>query len=126
MHTQDVWRRLCKEIEPAREHHSLPNILSEASNHLGAGKQQIYPQAAAALARYISNLNEIYCPSTDVIGIAEYMSVGLTDAAILSCVPKLAQEKVTVFTQDHELFNRLSGFDIACHNIMHWRTPKYP
>jgi hypothetical protein len=101
----------------------LPNILTEASNHLGSGQQQPVPNSTQALGRYILSLEEIYQPSHEVIGISEYLSVGLADAAIISCAPRLRKEKVKVFTQDWELFGRLADYGVECVNIMHWGTP---
>lgn len=123
-HTLKMFQKLDAEILKLRNHISLPNILTEASNHLGAGQQQSVDGSAHALSVYILKLEEIYQPSKEVIGISEYMSVGLADAAIISCVPRLKKEKVRVFTQDWELYNRLSNFGVDCVNIMHWGTPQ--
>jgi hypothetical protein len=123
-HTLKMYETLVREIEKCKGHVSLPNILTEASNHLGSGSQQ-HPVvgSANALSVYILELEEIYRPSKDVIGIREYLDVGLTDAAIISCAPRLKKDEVKVFTQDWELFNRLIGYGIDCINIMHWATP---
>lgn len=118
-----MFERLASEVSNISTHISLPNILTEASNHLGAGDQQAVPNAARALSSYIFALEEIYQPSKDVAQIAEYLSVGLADAAIISCTPRLIKERVKVFTQDWELYSRLSKLGIDCVNIMHWRTP---
>lgn len=123
-HTLTMFRKLVDEISKQENHISLPNILTEASNHLGAGDQQAVPNAAHALSIYILNLNEIYMPSKEVIKISEYFNVGLADAAIIACVPRLLKEKVRVFTQDWELYGRLSEYKVDCVNIMHWRTPR--
>lgn len=122
-HTLEQFERLKGEIAKFSNHISLPNILTETSNHLGAGKQQAVKGAASALSAYILDLEEIYQPSNEVIRLSEYMNVGLADAAILSCVPRLIRDKVMVFTQDHELHGRLSSQNVECVNIMHWRTP---
>lgn len=123
-HTLPMFERLSDEISKLREHISLPNILTEASNHLGSGNQQAVPNAAHALSIYILALNEMYLPSKDVIGISEYFNVGLADAAIISCAPRLRKDNVKVFTQDWELYGRLSEYGVDCINIMHWRTPR--
>lgn len=122
-HTLSVCNRLLLELAGSTHHVSLPNILTEASNHLGSGSQQAVPNSAEMLASYASNLEEIYQPSKDVVGIAEYMKVGLADAAIISCVPRFIRERVRVFTQDYELYSRLSNYNVDCINIMHWITP---
>lgn len=122
-HTLNQFQRLDAEIAEAGKHISLPNILTEASNHLGAGEQQPVIGSAQALSLYILNLDEIYVPSKEVVSISEYLRVGLADAAIISCVPRLKKGGVKVFTQDYELYNRLSKYGVDCVNIMHWATP---
>lgn len=122
-HTSKMFEKLDSELLQFNNHISLPNVLTEASNHLGAGQQQPVEGSARALSAYILNLEEIYQPSKEVVGISEYMSVGLADAAIMSCVSRLKKEKVRVFTQDWELYNRLSKYEVDCVNIMHWATP---
>jgi uncharacterized membrane protein len=123
-HSIEQFQRLVSEIEETDGHISLPNVLSEASNHLGSGMQQAIPNAAEFLGRFIVNLEETYRPSREVVAIAEYMSVCLTDAAILSCAPRLVSERVRVFTQDHQLYRRLCDYNVDCVNITHWLTPK--
>jgi len=123
-HTLAQFDRLEREIAILGKHISLPNVLTEASNHLGAGKQEAVDGAARALSAYILNLDEIYQPSKDVVVISEYMNVGLADAAIISCVSDLRKQKVRVFTQDYELYQRLSKHGVDCVNIMHWATPR--
>lgn len=118
-----MYQRLDRELSGIRKHVSLPNVLTEVSNHVGAGRQEQITGAASALGSYILSLDEIIIPSRDVVGLAEYFSVGLADAAIISCVPRLKSEKIRVYTQDHELFGRLLSYDIDCINIMHWATP---
>lgn len=123
-HSLPMFQKLEFELRKFDHHVSLPNVLTEASNHLGAGQQQHVDNSAQALSAYILNLEEIYQPSRDVTRISEYMSVGLADAAIITCAPRLKKDRVTVFTQDWELYNRLSKLEVDCVNIMHWATPK--
>ena len=123
-HNLHVFGKLFSELDKCNGHISLPNVLSEASNHLGAGEQQAVPNAAEFLARFIVNLEETYQPSKDAVAIAEYMKIGLTDAAILSCAPRLVSQRIRVFTQDHHLYGRLCQCDVDCVNIMHWLTPR--
>ena len=118
-----MYDRLIEEVGVPAKHISLPNVLTEASNHLGSGKQQAVDNAANLLSIFIANLEEIYEPSKDVINWLEYEKVGLADAAIIACAVKLKKERVRVFTQDYQLYNRLSKADIDCVNIMHWATP---
>ncbi|WP_146193241.1 PIN domain-containing protein [Salibaculum griseiflavum] len=123
-HNLQMFQRLKLELDSASAHVSLPNVLSEASNHLGSGKQVAVPHAAEALSAYISKVEEIFHPSEEVVARPEYPSVGLTDASIIACTPRLLEQRVRVFTQDYELHGRLCSFDVDCVNIMHWRTPE--
>lgn len=118
-----MFERLVEEMQPAISHVSLPNILSEASNHIGAGGQEAAPGTNLALAQYISSLDEIYQPSNRVVEMVEYNKVGLSDAAVMACAPQFVQDRVAVFTQDFELYSRLCKVNVDCRNIMHWRTP---
>lgn len=114
---------LSRLIDVADSHVSMPNVLTEASNHLGSGKQEAAAGAAAALALYIDNLDEIYQQSTNVVRYKEYASFGLADTAIFSLFPRLKQQRVKVVTQEFELYNRLCSEGVDCVNIFHWRTP---
>lgn len=118
-----MFNRLVDEAHGALGHVSLPNILTEASNHLGSGKQELIDGGAAALAPYAKHLDELYRPSERVVGEAVYYSVGLTDAAIFSCRAQLIQDRVRVYTEGFELYLRLCDVNVDCVNIMHWRTP---
>lgn len=113
------------DIDAAASHRiSIPNVLTEVSNHLGDSKQSVISGGGAALAGYIANLDEIYAPSVEVVSQPEYLSLGLSDAAIFAFAPKFVQERVTVVTQDHNLCNRLLGKNVDCVNVFHWRTPE--
>lgn len=118
-----MFDELDAKVAESTRHISLPNVLTEASNHIGAGQQQPVPHSAQALSEYILNLEEIYQPSSEVIGVSAYLNVGLADAAILSCAPRFKKERVRVFTQDYELYGRLQDNGVDCVNIMHWATP---
>ncbi|WP_397543261.1 hypothetical protein [Roseovarius salis] len=115
--------RLSRLVQDADRHVSVPNVLTEASNHLGSGKQEAATGAATSLAQYISALDEIYQQSADVIRYNEYASLGLADTAIFSLSPRLRQQRVTVVTQDYNLHQRLCSEGVDCVNVFHWRTP---
>ena len=104
-------------------HVSVPNVLTEVSNHIGSGHQHITAGIVNALGSYIRCIDEIYQPSSDIVSSPAYKSMGITDTAILSISPKLIRDRVNVVTQDHELYNRLTQVDVTCTNVMHWRTP---
>lgn len=102
-----------------QRHVSLPNILTEASNFLGAGSQQLVQGAALALADYSRFVDEVYVLSTHVVETFEYERLGLTDAAI----HLIATQNVTVLTTDHHLYGRLAEKGVEVVNLMHFKTP---
>lgn len=112
--------RLNQILKNFPRHVSFPNILTEASNLLGAGKQELVAGAAIGLARYIKKVDEIYAQSLNVVSAEDYFHVGLADAAILT----MGQQDVTVLTTDHELCNRLTAKGVTVLNLMHYKTPR--
>jgi rRNA-processing protein FCF1 len=101
-------------------HVSFPNILTEASNLLGAGKQELVKGAAIALARYVHRVAEVYAPSRKIVDADIYMHVGLTDAVIHT----MTEQDVTVLTTDHELYGRLLKRGLEVINLLHFKTPR--
>ena len=79
----DDLQRLTALLSGFKKHVTLPNVLTEVSNLLGSGKQELVPGGAAALADYCLLAEEIYEASRGVVEHPEYTRVGLTDAAIL-------------------------------------------
>ena len=98
-------------------HISMPNILTEASNFLGDGKQELVSGGRCALAKYIVGLEEIYLPSRSIVAGPEFMRLGLTDAAIHS----LADKDVCVVSVDHHLCNRLGLKGVDVRNPLNFR-----
>lgn len=123
-YNHDMMDRLAGLVASAQRHVSIPNVLTEASNHLGSGRQQLVSDAANALAHYISNLAEICQQSKDVVAMREYASLGLADAALFSLAGRFVAGGVTVVTQDFELYARLQRKGVDCINVFHWRTPE--
>ena len=117
--------KLVELVMSATRHVSLPNVLTEASNHLGSGKQEAHRGAAALLGNYVLTLDEVYKPSAKVVRFPEYCWLGLADSAILSCQDELKRDRGTVVTQDKELASALYAANVDCVNVMHWRTPGY-
>jgi hypothetical protein len=100
-------------------HITLPNILTEASNHIGAGNQTICEGAAEALARYAAKYSEEYVHSSGAVSNPKYLRLGLTDTAI----SMVALKGATVITVDHALFGQLTSDGIHAINLIHYRTP---
>lgn len=122
-YNDSMFDRLFEMASDSDFHVSVPNVLTEVSNHIGSGHQHIAAGIVNALGSYIRCIDEIYQPSSDIVSIPAYKSMGITDTAILSISPKLIRDRVNVVTQDHELYNRLTQVDVTCTNVMHWRTP---
>lgn len=114
----DDLQRLTGILDGFQRHVTLPNILTEVSNLLGCGDQELVRGGAKALARYCDFAEEVYEASRGVVAFSEYARLGLTDAAIF----KLSDENLTVLTIDHELFGRLSRQGITAINLFHFKT----
>lgn len=112
--------RLSEFLDNYQKHVTLPNILTEVSNLLGSGNQLMASGGPEALAHYASKVAEQYQPSLEVVRSEGFLSLGLTDAAILS----LQHSGLTVFTVDHELFGRLAERGVKVVNLFHYKTPK--
>jgi len=98
-----------------RAHVSTPNILTEASNHIGSGKQQLCRGSCDALAKYINLLEEIYVPSVDTLSEPFFAKLGLADAALAM----LARRGDVVLTADGPLYGMLCGYGIEVINFWH-------
>lgn len=103
----------------SRYHVTLPNILTETSNLMGSGKQELVANGAKLLSAFCSIVDEVYLPSKEVTRLPQYEQLGLTDAAILN----LSDRRIKILTVDHELASRVvyAGGDAV--NLMHLKTP---
>lgn len=99
---------------------SLPNILTETSNFIGAGEQEMFPGGAKAVATFIEQSEELYIPSQDVVTAPEYLRLGLTDTAILSLVDR----EVRIVSIDYHLCNRLAKSGVDVRNPLHLRPTR--
>ncbi|MEM7241737.1 MAG: hypothetical protein AAF429_06085 [Pseudomonadota bacterium] len=114
------FQNLNTEIEKFSGHVSLPNILSETSNFLGSGKQQLVTGGILALKNYVDNLDEIYQPSSGVAKSDYYSKFGLTDAAIIMIAKS---HNLHVITDDFPLYGYLSKLRVKATNLRHLSTP---
>lgn len=112
-------RRLADFLSGFQRHVTLPNILTEVSNLIGSGKQELVPGGAAALSDYCYFADEVFEASRGVVSRPEYARLGLTDGAIVA----LCNRDVTVFTVDHDLYGCLIGQGVAAINLLHFKTP---
>jgi hypothetical protein len=115
----DDLKRLTEILRGYQKHVTLPNVLTEVSNMIGSGKQELVPGGCAALADYCYLAEEVHLASRGVVLHPEYMRLGLTDTAIIS----LCEQDVTVLTIDHELHGRLISQGVAAINLLHFKTP---
>ncbi len=102
-------------------HVTLPNVLTEASNHLGSGYQEAFGGASRLLGWYMKTTQEVYVPSTAVVTGRDYAKLGLTDGAIIQ---RCLMDKVDVWTVDHDLYGTLTSKGVVVHNLRHEKTPK--
>ena len=100
---------------------TLPNILSEASNLIGSGKQELMVGGSQLLAHFCSKVDEVYVESAVAAALPVYQRLGLTDAAIW----KMSDSGVKVLTCDNELHGLLRSKGIDVVNLRHFRTPKF-
>jgi len=98
-----------------KAHVSTPNVLTEASNLIGAADQELAKGAARLLAEYISRLDEIYEPSSKLIRGPLYARHGLADASLAV----LAVNGDRVLTADGPLYGIMSGHGILVENFTH-------
>ena len=114
----DDFRLVARIASEATSHISTPNVLTEASNFLGSGHQQIVSGAVAEFAKYVAVLQEFYLPSMDIVTSLEFNALGLTDAGIL----RLADDKTCVVSVDFHLCNRLEGKGVKVINPRNARS----
>ncbi|WP_156026858.1 hypothetical protein [Sulfitobacter mediterraneus] len=109
------------EIVGRFEHHvSTLNVLTEASNLIGAGRQQLCKGAANRLGRYIEYLEEIYVPSSDTLSKPFYSSLGLADAGLAA----ISRNGDIVLTADGPLYGAMSGRGVKIENFWHYAVLK--
>ena len=102
-------------------HISTPHVLTEVSNHLGSGPQQMVRDGTAALDAYIANLDEILISAKIVAANPEFHALGLTDATILH----FSGADIRVVSTDFHLCNRLAAKGVDVINPRNFRTPGY-
>ena len=116
--TKKHFRTLLEIAKRHEVHVSTPNILTEASNLLGAGQQELASGAAALLASYIAGLEEIYEPSRLLLNGKIYEKHGLADASFAA----LALKGERGLTVDGPLYGMMVGYGIPVENFTHLMT----
>jgi predicted nucleic acid-binding protein len=106
--------RVNKLAKAHAKHVSTPNILSEVSNHLNSGEQEIVAGAGDALSLYVGKLEEIYIPSRDLVKQAWFGRFGLADAAIIDAARDTG---ATVLTSEWALQGFLESIGLEAINI---------
>ena len=108
--------RLNEIVKGYEVHVSTPNILTEASNFIGSGKQQLCKNGCAALGNYISKLEEVYVPSRTTLQSPMFASFGLADATLFELASKRQGD---IWTVDGPLFGRLVNSGVPVSNFWH-------
>lgn len=112
--------RVTQLAEANPKHVSTPNVLSEVSNHLNSGDQEIVPGAGLALSHYVRVLKEIYVPSRDLVTEVGFEKFGLADAAIIDAARATGS---TVLTSEWALQGFLEHIGLKAINIFHLKEP---
>ena len=107
-------------VKQYKKHVSTPNILTEASNLIGSGRQELCKNGANALGIYIEFLDEIYVPSKEILSQPFYQSLGLADSSLI----ELAKNGDYVITADGQLYGRMAHLRVDVDNFWHL-TAKY-
>lgn len=110
---------LQSEISEFQKFFTLPNVITEVSNLIGSGKQEICNGACESLAQFVSSADEVYRASKDVVSLPQFFRLGLTDAALLH----VSQTGTTTITTDRHLAGVLESLGLPCINFNHKRTP---
>ena len=99
---------------------TTPHVLTEVSNHLGSGPQQLVPGGMGEFAKLVPRMEELNLAGKEAVARSEFASLGLTD----TCILLLADRNTTVVTMDRHLFNRLSEKGVPAINPLHsWEPP---
>lgn len=96
-------------------HVSTPNVLTEASNFIGSGDQQLCAGACDALGRYIARLDEVYIESRHAADERFYHKLGLADAGMAV----LARKGERIVTADGPMYAFLSRHGLSVENFWH-------
>jgi len=98
-----------------------PNVLSETSNLVRHVKDPVRTEISRRLADLILHAREIYIPSRNAVLRPEYISLGLTDAALLEC---LSQEGGKLYTTDLKLYLAATSSSLPAENFNHLREKR--
>lgn len=116
MYQPDHLLRLNEILAQYSHHVSTPNILTETSNLIGSGKQQLCKGACRALGAYIANLQEVYVPSKNILQDPLFEVFGLADASLYDLARYRGDH---IFTADGPLYGRLTHAGVSVSNFWH-------
>lgn len=119
-YTPEDFKLLCSFAAGFNSLVTTPNILTEASNLTGQLAGPLRGRVFAALATLTRAPTSVerYFPSADVVEELAFLSLGLTDAAILLA----ATEPAAVLTDDLDLYLRLAAENPHVYNFNHLRS----
>lgn len=99
---------------------TTPHILTEVSNHLGSGDQNLVPGGVEEFGKLVHRMEELNKAGKVAVSRPEFASLGLTD----TCILLLSDRTTTVVTIDHHLHNRLTIQGVPAINPRHsWVPP---
>lgn len=100
---------------------AIPNVLTEVSNLIGRNfKSRMADDMRRALGAYAQQVDEFYVPSREAAARAEFMWLGMTDAAWL-CVN---EPGATLWTDDQMLHVAACDLGLRCQNFTHARVQR--
>jgi predicted nucleic acid-binding protein len=108
---------LCRVIEEASEVLTTPNALTEASNLIAHIADPARSEIRETLQQLTLHLQETYVPSAIAARRAEFVRLGLADAAML----ELAGEQRVVLTADFALYQAVLSSGAGAINFNHLR-----
>ena len=112
--------RLAQEVRRFSDHVTHASVLTEASNLMGAGEQEIAPGTSFRLAHYATTTaREIRVDAAVLARDLLFHRLGLADCA----VAHVAESGVTVLTEDYRLSGVLRSRGVHAWNLRHGRTP---
>ncbi len=101
---------------------TVPNVLTEVSDIMGEDDRLIVRGMDHAFAKFSNNVCEVYYPSRDIVGKANFWKVGLSDAVILECIE---DRNACLLTTDHKLYGLAQSITSEVYNLWHYYSPDW-
>ena len=108
-------------IRKFEKRYTTPNIVTESSNLLGAGKRTTVHGVNNVLANDINIIGEEHISSLSCVSQAAFFRFGVTDTAIVLIA---SRKNILILTDDLPLYSFLAGGNLPVVNFNHVRP--YP